>query len=166
MALELQERREGVQTLAPQAWPQVCPPALPPSSLWGASIPQGQRAAKRAQGQCRGSPAPGCLASQGEKFSFFLPPSLPLFFFLSFFLFLGPHLQHMEVPRLGFESKLQLPACATATATARQDPSHICNLRQVLNPLSKARDQTRILMDTSQALNLLSHTGNSRRGGF
>ena len=35
-------------------------------------------------------------------------------------------LQHMEVPRLGVESELQLPAYAIATAT--QDPSHVCNL--------------------------------------
>ena len=30
------------------------------------------------------------------------------------YLFLGPHLQHMEVPRLGVRSKLQLPTYATA----------------------------------------------------
>ena len=35
----------------------------------------------------------------------------------SFYLFIGPHLWHMEVPRLGIESELQLPAYATATAT-------------------------------------------------
>ena len=39
-------------------------------------------------------------------FSFFL------FFFL--FVFLGPHPQHMEVPRLGVEPELQLLAYATA----------------------------------------------------
>ena len=33
------------------------------------------------------------------------------------FFFLWPHLQHMEVPRLGVDSKLQLPAYTTATAT-------------------------------------------------
>ena len=49
----------------------------------------------------------------------------------------------------------------------RLDPSHICNLHHsswqcwILNLLSKARDQTQILMDTSQTLNLLSHDGNS-----
>ena len=59
----------------------------------------------------------------------------------------------MEVPRLGVESELQLPDYVTATATP--DPSHICNLHyssqqcHILNPLSKARDQTRILMDIS-----------------
>ena len=32
-------------------------------------------------------------------------------------VFLGLHLWHMEVPRLGVQSELQLPAYATATAT-------------------------------------------------
>ena len=40
--------------------------------------------------------------------------------------FLGPHLRHMEVPRLGVESELQLPAYTLATAM--QDPSCICDL--------------------------------------
>ena len=58
--------------------------------------------------------------------------------------FLGPLSQHMEVPRLGVESELEPLAYATATAT--QDPSHICDLHhsswqcQIVNPLSKARD--------------------------
>ena len=70
------------------------------------------------------------------------------------FCFLGPHLQHMEVPRLGAESKLQLPACTPATATL--DPSCICDLHHssqqcwILKPLSEARDQTCNLMDPSQ----------------
>ena len=46
-------------------------------------------------------------------------------FFVCVSVFLGPHLQHMEVPGLEVESKLQLPATATATAT--RDPSHICD---------------------------------------
>ena len=72
---------------------------------------------------------------------------------------------HLEFPRPGVESELQLPAYATATAT--QDLSHICDLHhsswqcQILNPLSQARDRTRILMDPSQVHNLLSHSGNS-----
>ena len=37
--------------------------------------------------------------------------------------FLGPHLWHMEVPRLGVEWELQLPACATAT----QHLSRVCD---------------------------------------
>ena len=40
------------------------------------------------------------------------------------FCFLGPHLLHMEVPRLGAE--LELPLLATATATP--DPSRVCDL--------------------------------------
>ena len=62
-----------------------------------------------------------------------------------FIVFLELHLQHMEVPRLGVESELQLPAYIIATAT--QDPSCICDLyhssqqRQILNPLSKAKDE-------------------------
>ena len=76
----------------------------------------------------------------------------------------------MEVPRLGVESELQLTAYTTATATP--DPSRICNLhhssrkRQILNPLSKARDQTHIFMDTSGILNPLSHHGNAKIDNF
>ena len=42
------------------------------------------------------------------------------------FFFLGPHLQHMEVPRLEVSSDLQLPAYTIATA--QPDLSHICDL--------------------------------------
>jgi len=79
------------------------------------------------------------------------------FLFLSFFLFfflvsLGLHSQHMEVPRLGVESELP----SYTTATAMRNPSCVFDLHHsswqcwILNPLSKARDQTHILMDTSQ----------------
>ena len=63
------------------------------------------------------------------------------------FVFLGPHPSHMEVPRQGVESEPQLPA--STTATARQDPSCICDLHpsswqcRILNPLSEAWDRTR-----------------------
>ena len=40
-------------------------------------------------------------------------------------IFLGPHVQHMEVPRPEFKLLLQLPAYTTATAM--QDPSCICD---------------------------------------
>jgi len=79
---------------------------------------------------------------------------LTYIFFFFFLVFLGPHLWHMEVPRLGVESELQL--LAYTTATAMQDPSRICNLNhssqqcQIFNPLSKAMDQTRVLMVPSQ----------------
>ena len=60
----------------------------------------------------------------------------------------------MEVPKLGAESELQLPADTTATAT--QDPRLVCNLHhssqqhRILNQLSDAGDQTRNLMVPSQ----------------
>ena len=85
-------------------------------------------------------------------------------FFLSFFL--GPRLQHMEVPRLGVELELQLQAFVIAIATWH--PSCIwdlcCSSRPcpILNPLSRARDWTRILMDTGCVLNPLSLNGNSQ----
>ena len=77
------------------------------------------------------------------------------FFFLFFFSFLsfvclGPH---VEVPRLGVESELQLPAYTPAIAT--WDLSHVCKLHhnsrqcRILNPLNKARDQTCNLMNTN-----------------
>ena len=71
-----------------------------------------------------------------------------------FFVFLGLHLQHMEVPRLGIKLELQL--LAYTTATAMWDPSHVFNLHhssqqcRILNPLSRARDQTHVLINTSQ----------------
>ena len=71
----------------------------------------------------------------------------------------------MKVPRLGVESELQLPACATAMATPDLryiwDFCHSLQPLQILNPLNAARDQTHILMDTSQILNPLSHSRNS-----
>ena len=60
----------------------------------------------------------------------------------------------MEAPRLGITSELQLPACTIATAIL--DLSHICNLHhnsrqcQILNPLSKARGRSHILMNPCQ----------------
>ena len=41
-------------------------------------------------------------------------------------IYLGPHLQYTEVPRLGVESELQLLAIAMATP----DLSHVCNLHR------------------------------------
>ena len=72
-----------------------------------------------------------------------------LFLFLSF-IFLGPCLSHMEVPRLRVQLELQLLAYTTATATP--DPSHVCHLHHrsrqcwILDLLSEARDRTRNLM--------------------
>ena len=69
-----------------------------------------------------------------------------------FFFFLGLHLRHMEVPRLGVQSELQL--LAYITTTEMPDLSHVCDLHhssqqhQIPNTLSKARHQTHIFMDT------------------
>ena len=78
------------------------------------------------------------------------PPTPPLacYLFVCGFFWGGCFLHpwHMEIPRLGLKSELQLPAYPTATAT--QDMSHICDLHhssqqsQILNPLSEARDRT------------------------
>ena len=63
---------------------------------------------------------------------------LPCFFLLK------AAMRHVEVPRLGVESELQLLAYTTARAT--QDPTCICDLYhssqqcQILNPLIEARD--------------------------
>ena len=69
-----------------------------------------------------------------------------LIFSFCFFVFLGPHLQHMEVRRLGVKLELQLPSYTTATPVL----SPICDLLWILNPLIKARDQTLAFMDTSR----------------
>ena len=85
--------------------------------------------------------------------------------FLSFhsFILLRLHLWHMEDPRLGVESELQLPAYTTATAMP--DLRCVCDLhhssrhRWILNPLRRARDQTRILMDPSRVCYHWATTG-------
>ena len=72
-------------------------------------------------------------------------------------LSLGLHPQHMEVPRLGVELELHLPAYTTATTMP--DLGRVCDLHhssrqcQILNPLSEARVRICILMDTSRILN-------------
>ena len=52
-----------------------------------------------------------------------------------FFFFLW----HVEAPRLGVESELQLSAYVTATALQQH---------HIRNPLNEARDQSHILMET------------------
>ena len=74
--------------------------------------------------------------------------------FCLFFVFLGPRPLHIEVPRLGVESELQLPAYVTAPAM--QDLNCLCDIHhssyqcQIASPLSETRNWTLILMDTSQ----------------
>ena len=71
------------------------------------------------------------------------------YFRQAIFVFLGPHLQHMDVPRLGV--KLELQSLAYTTATEMPDLSHVCHLHHrswqcwILNPLSEARNQTCVL---------------------
>ena len=66
----------------------------------------------------------------------------------------------MEVPKLGIELELQLPAYTTATATPDQrrvcDLHHSSRQHQIPDPLNKARDRTQ-----KQGLFPLSHNGNS-----
>ena len=65
---------------------------------------------------------------------------------MSFCLFLGLLLWHMEVPRLGVELELQPPAYTRAIAMP--DTSCVCSLHHsswqcwIFNPPSTARDQT------------------------
>ena len=92
-------------------------------------------------------------ATTGTLRFFFVSLFLVVFGFLSF-VFLETHSQHMEVPRLGVWSELQL--LAYPTAIAMPDLSRICDLhhssqkRQILNLLSEARDQTHNPMVPSQ----------------
>ena len=102
------------------------------------------------------APAHCCTSSvspASEEYLFLLSISTLYFAHCLFiYCFLVLHLWHMEVPSQ-VESELQLSPHTTATAV--RDPSCICNLRhnswqrRILNPLSEARDQNRILMDTS-----------------
>ena len=105
----------------------------------------------RPQEQCGTITARLFQLSREPRFFYAEPPDVTMLTTISIYLLLWPHLCHMEVPRLGAESERQLPACTTATA---MNPSHLCNLchslwqRQILNPLSKARDQTCIPTET------------------
>ena len=79
--------------------------------------------------------------------------------------FLGPHLWQYGSSQPGVQSELQLPAYATAMATP--DPSRVFDLHDssgqhwIPNSLSGNGARTRILMDTIQVLNPLSHDENS-----
>ena len=86
-------------------------------------------------------PLTGCpLWTAGGRALCPLSPSSLDGFFGFFFL----HLRHMEVPRLGVKSELELPACTTATM--KPVLSYVCDLHHstgqcwILNPLREARD--------------------------
>ena len=74
-----------------------------------------------------------------------MKPSISEAFF-SFFGGWGLHLGHMEVPGLGVELKLQLPAHSTATAMTNPTLSvtytEAPDNAGCFNPLSQARDPT------------------------
>ena len=55
----------------------------------------------------------------------------------------------MEVPRLGVESEVQLPAY-TQGLSRFCDQHHCSQQRRIPNPQSKARGQARIVMDASR----------------
>ena len=91
-----------------------------------------------------------------------------IYWFIYLFCFLGPHPQHMEVPRLGVKLELPLPPTATATP----DLSPICDLHHsswqcwILNPLREARDWTCILKDASWVCYHWATTGTPCSGIF
>ena len=93
-----------------------------------------------------------------------------LCFLVCLFCFLGLLWQHVEVPRLGDKSELQLLAYTTATAT--RDPSSVCDLRhssqqcRMLNPVGKARDQTCNFTVTSRVHFHFARTGTPGNSSF
>ena len=82
-----------------------------------------------------------------------------LFIYLLFFLF-------RAIPVAYGSSQARDQTGAAAAGLCHSHLSCICSIHhslwqcQILNPLSKARDRTHILMATSQVLNLLNHNGN------
>ena len=88
----------------------------------------------------------------------------------TFFCSLGLHVWHMEAPRVGAELELQL--LAYTTAMAMPGLSLVCSLHHnsqqcwILNPRSEARDQSSILMDTSQNSFCWATTGTPCRVHF
>ena len=67
----------------------------------------------------------------------------PIYFF-TFWVFLGLHPRHMEVPRLGLKSDLQLHH-SHARSEPHLRPTPQLKAMLVPNPLSEARDRTRHL---------------------
>ena len=61
-----------------------------------------------------------------------------------YFVFLGLHLLHMEVPRLGVESELQLPAYATATAIHDQSCPELLHATGVSRGKKKKKVQNEV----------------------
>ena len=75
------------------------------------------------------------------------------YLFIYLFIFLGPHLQHMEGHRLA-RGRIRVANIGLQNSHGMSDPSLACvhcgfQEHQILNPLSEARGQTCICMDTS-----------------
>lgn len=72
-----------------------------------------------------------------------------------FFGFWGPHLQHMEVPRLGVRTGATAAGPPHNHSNARSEMRCVWDLHhsslqwQIINPLNETRDGTRVLRDTS-----------------
>ena len=98
------------------------------------------------QNQCHSSDLSHCSDST-RSLMYCTMRDLNFYLFICLFvclLFLGTHLWHMEVSRLGVNLELQLPTHTTTMGTP--DLSSICDLHsslqqcQILNPLSETRD--------------------------
>ena len=93
--------------------------------------------------------------------------SFCIFYYCYYYLLFKAAPEHMEFPRLGVQSELQLPAYTIAPATP--DLSCVCDLHhdswqcQIFNPLSEVRDQTRNLMVPSRIRFCSTRTGSPVR---
>jgi len=82
-------------------------------------------------------------------------PPVILWFTLTFFFFFLFRAAPVTYGSSQARSWMELQLPATATATATWDQSHVCNVHHgswhhwILKPLSRARDQTQVLTDTS-----------------
>ena len=93
------------------------------------------------------------------SFSFLL--FLSLFRFIDFFSLFFFLLRVVPAAYGGPQVRGLIGAAATGLCHNHSYLHHSSRQRRILNPLNKARDQTSILMDTSQVLNPLSHNRNS-----
>ena len=93
---------------------------------------------------------PMCVSARGMSSPHVAQVDLVMTFIYLFLFMAIPAAYGSSQARVA--SKLQLPAYATATAMP--DPSCVCDLHysseqhRILNPLTEARDGTRILLDT------------------
>ena len=139
---------------APRAWyhllPSRCPPGTPSFPCAAPAQPVHRhtwrilslRKLHSISTPCFGShPAPTSIRAPRPTHSPWAP-EWSFIFILFYFGFLGPPLQHMEVPRLEIELELSLPP----QSQQRKDLSRTCDLHHsswqswILNPLSEARD--------------------------